>query len=217
MKRHVYVRTVGAFLTFIIVGAAWSSTALATLEQADDVPGGDTYSCGLCHVEDSPGPLVGHELDVFGQQASEHLVGDGPPAEQMIDWQSLCPLDADGDGYTNGVEVDDPDCLFPDVVPNSTSSDPGNASSVPRDAERLDAGGGDGSTGDTSDVADAADAADTGSVSDGDVGDEGCQGCNSTADTDEIHPTGALIGLLGILMARRLRRALPYRLRGVDS
>jgi hypothetical protein len=186
----------------LIVGMVWSKPVFGTNEQADDVPGTNSYGCGLCHVEDFPDPLVGHELDVFGQQASEHLVGDGPPAEQTIDWQALCPLDADGDGYANGVEVDDPDCMYPDVVPNSTSSDPGNASSVPRDGERLDAGGGDASTGDTSDMADAADAADTGSAINPDAGDEGCQGCNSTAETDGIYSIPVLVGLLGILVAR---------------
>ncbi len=47
-------------------------------------------------------------------------------------WAAICPLDSDGDGYTNGQELGDPSCLFPGVPATDCDlSDPNSAASVP--------------------------------------------------------------------------------------
>ena len=85
--------------------------------RVDQVPGGLEFDCAVCHDL-----RQFTRLTVFGLQVRDHLIyPNGPPEdpndiplgeEGDVDWAALAPLDADGDGYTNGEELGDPEGLF---------------------------------------------------------------------------------------------------------
>ncbi|MEM6926803.1 MAG: hypothetical protein AAF602_07755 [Myxococcota bacterium] len=105
------------------VGILLSSAnpASARPPRVSQVPNGAEFGCALCHVS----PSGGTDLDVFGEQVlTMGLNGTGATA--TVNWPAIVDLDADGDGLTNGEEVDDPDG---DEIPNGEFevSDPGDA------------------------------------------------------------------------------------------
>lgn len=61
----------------------------------DEVPNGDTLGCIGCHPFASA-------LNPFSTQMKD--------AANV--WLDFCELDADGDGYSNGAELGDPDCVW---------------------------------------------------------------------------------------------------------
>lgn len=78
------------------------TSALARSTRVEQVPNGGVFRCLTCHDQQTGGPL-----NVFGTQVEDTLVGSGPTA--TVDWPAVAPLDADGDGRTNGEELGDPD------------------------------------------------------------------------------------------------------------
>lgn len=102
-------------LALISIGAR--DMAWARGYRIDQVPGGLEFDCGLCHDL-----RQFTRLTVFGLQVRDRLIyPNGPPEdpddlplgeEGDVDWPALAPLDADGDGYTNGEELGDPEGLF---------------------------------------------------------------------------------------------------------
>lgn len=64
-------------------------------------------------------------LSVFGQDCKN----------KNYDWAQICPMDSDGDTFTNGAELGDPNCVWVDFnsVPARTTdiTDPGDANSKP--------------------------------------------------------------------------------------
>ncbi len=82
------------------------------------IPNGSAFSCTTCHGASGP-PLNG-----FGD---DFLAGGAR-------WSaSLATTDSDGDGFTNGAELGDPNGTWVagNPNPNVTASNPGNASSTP--------------------------------------------------------------------------------------
>lgn len=64
------------------------------------IPNGVVFACSNCHVN----PNGGGTLNSFGQEVMKNLDGSG-----NVEWTAaLAELDSDGDGYTNGVELQDP-------------------------------------------------------------------------------------------------------------
>jgi len=87
------------------------------------IPNGSVNSCLNCHGSMGGG----YPLTSFGQQVMQlGLSGDN------VNWQALYDLDADGDGFTNGQELLDPNGEW-----SSGMADPGNATDVtkPYDAD----------------------------------------------------------------------------------
>ena len=89
----------------------------------DMVPGGYTFECHMCHSRQAF-----RHLTVFGLDVRNHLLfaDDYPEAlppnffigdEGNPDWPALALLDSDGDGYTNGEELGDPDGRFVQADP----------------------------------------------------------------------------------------------------
>ncbi len=82
------------------------------------IPNGSAFSCTTCHGSSGP-PLNNFGTDFLNAGAR---------------WNSsLAALDSDGDGFTNGAELGDPNGTWVagNPNPNVTASNPGNASSRP--------------------------------------------------------------------------------------
>ncbi len=101
-----------------LVGLLLSSAAHARGYRIDQVPGGHTFECYMCHYRQ---PFT--RLTVFGRDVRDHLlfredypeelpIGFFVGEEGNADWAALALLDSDGDGYTNGEELGDPEGVF---------------------------------------------------------------------------------------------------------
>lgn len=85
------------------------------------VPNGLENSCGTCHVS----PAGGGARNAFGVQV-EPAFDDG-----NFDWADFYNLDADGDGYSNGEELGDPEGTWTDGAAGDYLSHPGVESRTP--------------------------------------------------------------------------------------
>lgn len=92
--------------------------------RTDQFPHGSTLLCTGCHFN----PRGGGALNAFGYEASLRLVGGN------VDWPALCDLDSDQDGFTNGEELGDPDCVWREgsPPPMTEPTNPGDPNSYPR-------------------------------------------------------------------------------------
>ncbi|MEL6548362.1 MAG: hypothetical protein AAFQ82_27310 [Myxococcota bacterium] len=82
-------------------------------------------SCNTCHTNGGGTPR-----NAFGLDVESRLVG-GTLGD--VDWDAVCDLDSDGDGFTNGEELGDPDCVWTesDGSLGTVASLPGSAESFP--------------------------------------------------------------------------------------
>jgi hypothetical protein len=106
--------TSGALL---LTSAAWASPTFLL-----DVPNALTNSCNTCHTTTNPAAW-----NSFGDDVKANLV------EEVPDWASVCDIDSDGDGATNGQELGDPDCVWVkgDANPAGDVFHPGDAAVAP--------------------------------------------------------------------------------------
>ena len=99
-------RVVWIELAVTVVMLSSASAAHAREHRSDEVPNAGKFDCGLCHVD----PAGGGPRNPFGQQIEAMgLDGEGLLAEQSVVWSAVFNEDADGDGFTNGLELGDPD------------------------------------------------------------------------------------------------------------
>jgi hypothetical protein len=112
-----------AFALFIT-----TSHASARPFRVADIPNGSERTCLNCH-----GDTKGSTRTDFGSDAQTYLGGPGAVQQQHVDWTPLCPLDSDGDGWTNGKELGDPDCTWKagDPDPKAFTFNPGDENSHP--------------------------------------------------------------------------------------
>lgn len=98
---------------------------LARSWRVSQVPNGNTFSCTLCHVRSNgAGPK-----NAFGDAVGA-VVGRASRAEF---WSaSLAQLDSDGDGFTNGQELGDPDGDGA-PIPEAQVTHPGDPASKPEE------------------------------------------------------------------------------------
>ena len=95
--------------------------------RVNQIPNGSVNSCSNCHIN----PGGGGTRNSFGQAVEAGLIGSN------VDWGSaLASLDSDGDGFTNGQELQDPNGTWTTMLPApgnpSLVSKPGNAGSIPQ-------------------------------------------------------------------------------------
>lgn len=98
-----------------------SATAFARPARVAQLPTAPA-NCGTCHVSVGGG---GPRND-FGVDVNATLVGGA------VDWPAIFALDSDDDGFTNGEELGDPDCVWTisDGPLGTPASEPGNADST---------------------------------------------------------------------------------------
>ena len=96
----------------------------------EQIPNGTKNQCLNCHFSQ-----LGGNLNVFGQEVySNHLTAQN--SNGNVIWsEALAALDSDGDGFTNGQELLDPNGTWRIGQPNPGNQNdlgnPGNASVVP--------------------------------------------------------------------------------------
>ena len=122
-------------LGFAATSSLVVSAAFARDFRVNDIPNGAAFGCLNCHQTND-----GKTFTPFGSDARCHLVGTGTTATQHVDWlnpnaSGTCgPLylrDSDGDGYTNGQELADPNGAWAGGgSPGGPHSNPGNPDSV---------------------------------------------------------------------------------------
>lgn len=118
----------GPALGFLLASATSLGTAEARSFRVNEVPNGSHRSCETCHETD--GGIV---FNAFGSDVRSFLVGDGATSGRHVDWAALAGRDSDGDGFTNGQELGDPDGTWRtgDPSPGGVPSAPGDPASVP--------------------------------------------------------------------------------------
>ena len=116
-----------------------STVARANQEFVPTIPNGATFNCTACHTA----PNGGEGWNTFGQDLLE--AGGANPDANPDDqndgysgtplWSDVCDVDSDGDGYTNGEELGDPECAWVegDANPTGPVSNPGNETDFPGD------------------------------------------------------------------------------------
>lgn len=124
------MRILARSIAFLSVAAALlgAGTAFARPFRVSDIPNGSKYGCLNCHGDTK----ASYNTD-FGSDARLFLIGAGTVSQQHVDWTPLCPLDSDRDGWTNGEELGDPDCVWKmgDPAPKGILYNPGNPESAP--------------------------------------------------------------------------------------
>ncbi len=124
------------FTVITLLVFAASQGVFAWGYRVNQMPNGSVFGCANCHINPSGG---GARNDYGKQIAASHLEGGN-----LVWSPELAALDADGDGATNGKELQDPDGSWRigDAEPGDAElvTNPGDASSVPVDSRVKSAG-----------------------------------------------------------------------------
>jgi MYXO-CTERM domain-containing protein len=97
--------------------------------RVNDVPNGGHLECRTCHETDG-----GVIFNAFGSDVRSFLTGPGQTSQRHVDWgPELAARDSDGDGFTNGEELGDPQGSWRagDPAPGGAPSAPGDPASKP--------------------------------------------------------------------------------------
>lgn len=105
--------------------AATASRADARSFRQSQIPN-SPGQCLTCHEMFAGGPR-----NAFGQDV-ENALGE-PASSADVDWSSIFNLDSDGDGFTNGEELGDPNGTWTigTMPPSGPVYDPSDAASLP--------------------------------------------------------------------------------------
>ncbi len=93
------------------------SIALARSERQQHIPNGNAFSCDSCHGKAS---LQVRDLTPFGADVNRNM------SNGVVQWRNIWNVDSDGDGFSNGLELNDPNGNW-----QRGQSNPGGAISNP--------------------------------------------------------------------------------------
>jgi hypothetical protein len=118
MRHIIPVRS----LVVVLAGLLTAGSVHGRSFRVSQLPNGNVYGCATCHVSAGGGG----ELNLFGRDVGAITGNANVPF-----WSAaLASLDSDGDGFTNGEELGDPEGDF-DVIPGAEVTRPGDATSFP--------------------------------------------------------------------------------------
>lgn len=127
MKRlftYIYIVFLFGSITFM-VGRSF---------RVSKVPHGSKLSCNTCHISGGGSPRNSFGLDVEARVTPNGFEDFWSP--------ELAALDSDGDGFTNGEELQDPDGLWSEGTANPGNSalvtHPGNPNDFPTSVQLVD-------------------------------------------------------------------------------
>lgn len=127
-------------LASVAVIASIAGTADARPFRVDEIPNGTKFDCRNCHNDDE-----GATNTPFLADVRSSLIGM-PIQEAHVTWgPALCNVDSDGDGWSNAIELGDPDCVWtpgaqPAKPPSGNPGDPKKHPSPVCKNGKLDAG-----------------------------------------------------------------------------
>lgn len=116
-------------LSFSLIVIFFAVTVLISRDfRVSKIPNGNKFSCANCHVN----PFGGGARNAFGKAVESRVT----PGGTQDFWDSqLASLDSDGDGFSNGVELQDPNGTWRPGQPNPGNSNmvtnPGDPNSKP--------------------------------------------------------------------------------------
>lgn len=97
------LRSVAALAAVAMLSSVVPSDARPA--RVGQVPNGSALGCALCHVN----PGGGGVRNAFGQMVENGFLTSNDFSGSVVWGPELAALDADGDGATNGEELQDPD------------------------------------------------------------------------------------------------------------
>ena len=121
MRKHIiYILVISGLLTYTIINSRDF--------RVQKIPNGNKFSCANCHISQ----FGGGPRNKFGQDVESRVTPGG--TQNFWDGQ-LAALDSDGDGFTNGEELQDPSGSWATGQPNPGNfdmvSNPGDQNSKP--------------------------------------------------------------------------------------
>ncbi len=121
MKKIVIHSTMIMLVTLLSL----TTTLFARSHRVNQIPNGSEFGCASCHV------TPGGPRTAFGTLIENNYLSDG----NVVWGPSLAAADADGDGFSNGHELEDPFGVWTNgaINPGTSSfvTNPGSNSSVP--------------------------------------------------------------------------------------
>lgn len=117
------------FSTLLIITIFFTTAVLISRSfRVDKIPNGNKFMCANCHTN----PAGGSTRNSFGKDVEARVTPNG--FQDFWDSQ-LASLDSDGDGFSNGVELQDPNGTWRPGQPNPGNSNlvsnPGDPNSKP--------------------------------------------------------------------------------------
>jgi dopamine beta-monooxygenase len=118
-------------LAAVLLTGGLTSTAEARRQRVAQVPNGEAFNCATCHVD----PSGGRVRNAFGKTIESGFLTASDATGSVVWGPDLAELDADGDGFTNGEELGDPDGVWKPGYSNpgdpAALTNPGDAESHP--------------------------------------------------------------------------------------
>lgn len=122
-------KRIAAFVAVALVGMESGAEARPT--RPAQIPNGNANNCANCHIN----PAGGGARNIFGQMVEASFLTAAGFSGNVKWGPDLAALDADGDGFTNGEELGDPEGLWKagDPVPGDPAAVtlPGDPNSHP--------------------------------------------------------------------------------------
>lgn len=115
----------------------WALDANARPQRIGEIPSAPA-GCQTCH-RGASNPTRFPRND-FGDDVEATLTVPGRSGR--VQWKMVCPLDSDGDGATNGLELGDPECDWPEAPEVDMAYHPGDSSNAPPGSGGGGPGGG---------------------------------------------------------------------------